>query len=187
MNISIPYPLKFLNLNVYNFCPGLNKLSVQSYKCIFLEFTRSQKGYKCFSPSLNSYFISTDFIFTKYSFYLNSLSSPHVFPSDQVHISVVFYSHVISIVLEDFFPPPPLQVYNGHQTSHRPLGDSLLVTPPPSTLTVEPDILNVIHKGIRSTYNPSPHYTVLSYHRLSQSFLYLPFDYFFYVHSKICR
>jgi len=28
----------------------------------------------------------------------------------------------------------------------------------------------VLRKGIRSTRNPSPHYTALSYHRLSQSF-----------------
>jgi len=36
--------------------------------------------------------------------------------------------------------------------------------------TVEPDLPVVIRKGIRSTHNPSPHYTALSYHRLSQPF-----------------
>ena len=74
-------------------------------------------------------------------------------------------------------PPPTLQVYSRHQTPHRSSTDSLLVpTPhPPSALTVEPPAVEPnlpisIRKGIRSTGNPSPHYTTLSYHRLSQPF-----------------
>jgi len=35
---------------VHNFSLGLDKLSPKSHKCVFLEFTRSEKGYKCFSP-----------------------------------------------------------------------------------------------------------------------------------------
>jgi len=46
--------------------------------------------------------------------------------------------------------------------------------PPPAPTVepsiVEPDIPIAIRKGIRSTRNPSPHYTALSYHRLSQPF-----------------
>jgi len=42
--------------------------------------------------------------------------------------------------------------------------------PPPPAPIVEPDIPIVIRKGIRSTRNLSPHYTALSYHRLSQPF-----------------
>jgi len=42
--------------------------------------------------------------------------------------------------------------------------------PPLPTLTVKPDLPIVIHKGIRSTCNPSPHYTALTYNRLSQPF-----------------
>jgi len=38
------------------------------------------------------------------------------------------------------------------------------------TPTVEPDLPVAIHKGIHSTRNPSPHYTALSYYRLSQPF-----------------
>ena len=41
-----------------------------------------------------------------------------------------------------------------------------LPSPPPKK-----DLLEIaIRKGIRSTRNPSPHYTALSYHRLSQPF-----------------
>jgi len=46
--------------------------------------------------------------------------------------------------------------------------------PPPAPTveppTVEPDLPIAIRKGIRSTRNPSPYYTALSYHRLSQPF-----------------
>ena len=78
-----------------------------------------------------------------------------------------------------------LKIHHRHQLlrcivavkRHRPLGDCLLVpTPrPPSAPTVEPSIIEsdlriAIRKGIRSTRNPSPHYTTLSYHRLSQPF-----------------
>jgi len=57
-----PLPLRVFGSTcfVHNFSPGLDKLSPRSHKCVFLEFTRSQKGYKCFSPFLNRYFVSTD-------------------------------------------------------------------------------------------------------------------------------
>jgi len=41
---------------VHNFSLGLDKLSPRSHKCVFLGFTRSQKGYKCFSPSMSLHF-----------------------------------------------------------------------------------------------------------------------------------
>ena len=42
--------------------------------------------------------------------------------------------------------------------------------PPPPTPTIEPVLPIAICKGIHSTRNRSPHYTTLSYHRLSQPF-----------------
>ena len=71
-----------------------------------------------------------------------------------------------------------LNLYSCRQTSHRPSADSLLMPTPHPPLaptieppTVEPDLPIAIRKGIRSTRNPSPHYTTaLSYHRLSQPF-----------------
>ena len=84
---------------------------------------------------------------------------------------------VVPSALNDSPPPPTLQVYSRRQTSHRPSANSILVpTPhPPPAPTVEPptvelDLPIAIRKGIRSTRNPSPHYTALSYHRLSQPF-----------------
>jgi len=89
--------------------------------------------------------------------------------SNQIHIPVVCDSPVMSNVPTESPPSPPLKVYSRRQTSQRPPSDSPLVPdlPPPSAPTFEPDLLVAIHKGIRSTRNPSPYYTPLSYHRLS--------------------
>jgi len=179
---SILFPHKSLHLLppkvfgfthfVHNFSPRLDKLSARSHKCVFLGFTRSQKGYKCFSPPLNPYFISADVSFTQSSFYLKSLSSPLASSSNQIHILVVCHSPVMSNVPIKSPPSLPLKVYSHRQTSHCPPSESPLVPdlsyPPAST--VKPNISVAIHKGIRSTRNPSPHYTPLSYHKLSQPF-----------------
>jgi len=138
---------------VHNFSPGLDKLSHKSHKCVLLGFTRSQKGYKCFSPSLNRYFISANVSFGESSLYFKSCPSFSMFSSNQVNIPLVVPS-----APNDSPLPPTLQVYSHPQMSHHPSADSILVTTPhpPPTLTVEPDLPIAIRKGIRSTCNPSP-------------------------------
>ena len=73
-----PLPLRVFRSAcfVHNFSPGFDKLCPRSHKCVFLEFTRSQKGYKCFSPFLNRYFVSADVTFDEFSLYFKSQSSP---------------------------------------------------------------------------------------------------------------
>jgi len=157
---------------VHNCSLGFDKLSPKSHKCVFLGFTRSQKGYKCFSPSLNCYFISADVTFSDSSLYFKYCPSLSMSSSNQVNIPLI-----VSSAPNDSPPPPSLQVYSRRQMSHHPSANSILVpTPHPHpTLTVEPltdelDLPISIRKGICSTRNPSPHYTALSYHRLSQPF-----------------
>ena len=102
------------------------------------------------------------------SFHLLLVSS-----SNQTHIPIVCDSPaVMSNVSTESPPSPPLKVYSRRQTSQRPPSDSPLVPhiSPPQAPTVEPDFLVAIRKGIRSTCNPSLHYTALSYYRLSQPF-----------------
>ncbi|MCI25124.1 hypothetical protein A2U01_0046313, partial [Trifolium medium] len=48
---------------VHNLSPGLDKLSARSLKCIFLGYHRSQKGYRCYSSTLQRYLVSADVTF----------------------------------------------------------------------------------------------------------------------------
>jgi len=70
-----PLPLNFFGSTcfVHNFSLSLDKLSPRLHKCVFLGFTRSQKGYKCLSPSVDRYFISTDVTFNESSLYFKQL------------------------------------------------------------------------------------------------------------------
>jgi len=108
-------PPKFLGSTcfVHNFSPDLDKLSLKSHKCVFLRFTRSQKGYKCFSPSLNHYFILVDVTFSESSLYFKFCLFPSISSSNQVNIFLV-----VPITPKDSPPPPTLQVYSHYQTSH---------------------------------------------------------------------
>jgi len=113
MSLFFSYLLKFLDL-IALFIILVLILCLVTQMCL-LRYTRSQKGYKCFSPSLNHYFISADVTFIEYSFYFKSLSSPPVSPSP-----IAFDTSVVYSVPKDSSNPPPLQVYS-------PSDDSLLV------------------------------------------------------------
>ena len=43
--------------------PQVTKLDPKSLKCVFLGYSRRQKGYRCFSPDLNRYLVSADVTF----------------------------------------------------------------------------------------------------------------------------
>ena len=43
--------------------PQVSKLDLKSLKCIFVGYSRVQKGYRCYCPTLQSYFVSTDVAF----------------------------------------------------------------------------------------------------------------------------
>ena len=40
--------------------PEGHKLDPRSIKCVFLGYSRTQKGYQCYSPTLCRHFISVD-------------------------------------------------------------------------------------------------------------------------------
>jgi len=84
-------PIKFFGSTcfVHNFNHSLDKLSSKSHEYVFIGFTRSQKGYKCFFPFLNRCFVFEDVTLHEFSFYFNSPPSFDMSPSTTVTISVI--------------------------------------------------------------------------------------------------
>ena len=134
---------------------------------VFLGYSRLQRGYRCYSPNINCYFISADVIFFDNSSFFSSATHPPV--SDVFSISIV-------LPYPDFPSPPtevmtqPLQVYTRRS---RPLTGPLVESSsmPPSSFAPVPqpsyDLPIAIQKGTCSTSNPHPVYNFLSFHRLS--------------------
>ena len=146
---------------------GQDKLSAKATKCVFLGYSRLQRGYRCYSPDTNRFFISVDVIFFEDSSFFSSAVHPSAL--DVLSIPVVLPS-------PDFPSPPsnvvtrPLQVYTHYpRPPTRPLVDSslMLQSSPAPVPQLSDDLPISIRKGTRSTSNPRPIYNFLSFHRLS--------------------
>ena len=151
---------------VHILTPGQDKLSAKATKYVFLGYSCLQRGYCCYSPDTNHYFISAYVTF----FEASSFSS-NVRPSvpDVLSIPLVLPS-------PDFPTPPtdvvtqPLQVYTRRpHPLTGPCVDSSLMSHSSSTPVPQPsdDLPIAIQKGTRSTSNSHHVYNFLSFHRLS--------------------
>jgi hypothetical protein len=161
--------------------PSRDKLSPRSCKCIFLGYSRTQKGYCCYSPESRRYFVSADVTFFESTPFFSSPGqclSPDLISSREGEGS--FSSPTLPIPL--LSPPPqvplasppnpPLQVYQRSQDrrviSYRPnTTSSLSEVPAPSSSIPETDDLPIaLRRGKRTcTQHPIAHF--LSYNRVS--------------------
>ncbi|RVW64348.1 Retrovirus-related Pol polyprotein from transposon RE2 [Vitis vinifera] len=101
----------------------MDKLSAKATKCIFLGYSRLQKGYRCYSSETHRYFLSADVTFFE--------DSPFFSTSESLPVSEVLPLPIISP--PDAVPFHPLQVYH---RSHR-------VAVPPSLAEVPVDSLPI--------------------------------------------
>ena len=171
-------PLYFLPPRVFGctcfvhiLTPGQDKLSVKATKCIFLGYSRLQKGYRCYSPQTHRYFLVADVTFFE--------DSPFFFSSSEsLPVTEVLPLPIISSPRFDDLSSRPLQVYHRRPRAVVPFPsaeapvDSLPLpsASPTPALPVTDDLPIALRKGNRYTSNPHPIYNFLSYHRLSSTY-----------------
>ncbi|RVW90825.1 Retrovirus-related Pol polyprotein from transposon TNT 1-94 [Vitis vinifera] len=123
---------------------GQDKLSAKAMKCLFLGYSRLQKGYRCYSLQTHRYFISADVTFFEDSPFFSTTSE--------------FIIVAPRVVAPLPFPEAPADSLPIPSASPAP------ALPSPNDLPI------AVRKGTRSTRNPHPIYNFLSYHRLSSPY-----------------
>ncbi|RVW60977.1 Retrovirus-related Pol polyprotein from transposon RE2 [Vitis vinifera] len=150
-------PLYFLPPRVFGctcfvhiLTPGQDKLSTKAMKCLFLGYSRLQKGYRCYSLETHRYFISADVTFFEDSPFFSTTS-------ESLPVSEVYHRRPCVVAPLPFAEAP---------------ADSLPIpsASPAPALPSPNDLPIAVRKGTRSTSNPHPIYNFLSYHRLSSPY-----------------
>ena len=93
--------------------PSLDKLSPRSFKCVFMEYSITQKRYRCYDLTTRRYFTSIDVTFFEFTRYFASISSTDV--QATVPLPITVESSIVegtsSTSGASIAPPCPLQVY----------------------------------------------------------------------------
>ena len=105
---------------VHTLKPGQDKLSAKTTKCIFLGYSRLQKGYRCYSPDTHRYFLSANVTFFEDSPFFSSSESPPI-------------SEVLPL---PYISPPSYALSRPFQVYHR---RHRIVAPPLSSAEVPDD------------------------------------------------
>ncbi|CAH9083140.1 unnamed protein product [Cuscuta epithymum] len=158
--------------------PHRTKLDPKSLKCIFLGYSRVQKGYRCFCPSTGRYLISIDV-----SFHENTLFSSSKTDIHEDNDEILIYTVTIPETTPSVTRPPVHLVYTRRHKAqdHSPPVTPLITYPdtgPTSISCPEPvpassdlvstsdlDLPIALRKGTRSCTHPISSF--VSYSQLS--------------------
>ena len=151
---------------VHILTPGQDKLSTKVTNCVFLGFSRLQRGYRCYSPDINRNFVFADVTFFENSSFSSAARPPvpDVLSIPLVLPSLDFLSPPIDVVTQ------PLQIYSRHPrppTGPLVKASSMPLSSPTPVPQSSDDLPIVIRKGTRSTSKPHPVYNFISFQRLS--------------------
>uniref|UniRef100_A0A2N9F6X6 Integrase catalytic domain-containing protein n=1 Tax=Fagus sylvatica TaxID=28930 RepID=A0A2N9F6X6_FAGSY len=160
---------------VHNLNPSRDKLDPRAHKCIFLGYSRTQKGYRCYSPSLQKYFVSADVTFFE--------DVPYYSPQGGQLQESILSSPVIPTPIP-FAPqaPPISQVYVRRRHHGVPLVPPLVESPPllPSSASTSTDLplpqstsdldLPIALRKSKRTCTEHPISNFVSFDHLSSSF-----------------
>ncbi|RVW29825.1 Retrovirus-related Pol polyprotein from transposon RE1 [Vitis vinifera] len=165
--------------------PFVTKLDPKALQCVFLGYSRLQKGYRCFSPDLNKYLVSTDVVFSEDTSFFSSPTSSESEEDEEWLVYQVVNSRPTvgqsSVVDSDAslahsgpvvnIPPAPakppiVQVY-----SRRPVTTDTCPTPAPSSSDPSSDLdLPIsLRKGKRHCKSIYSIANFVSYDHLSSS------------------
>ncbi|XP_042946557.1 uncharacterized protein LOC122279793 isoform X1 [Carya illinoinensis] len=172
---------------VHNLGPGFDKLDPRSTKCLFVGYSRTQKGYRCYSPTLRRYFTSADVtFFESIPFFSNTSSSVECdpLPLPTLTLSPSQSPSQPQVYSRRSRPPAPMPQPVVPPSSDLELSQPIVppssdlelpqpVVPPSSDLELPStsDSLPIaLRKGSRSCVTQHPISQFVSYHALSPSF-----------------
>jgi hypothetical protein len=177
---SSPFSLPLKNFGcvcyVHNLGSGFDKLDPRAIKCVFLGYSSTQKGYRCYSLVLRRYFTSADVTFVE--------SLPH-FPAttslgdSSLAPDVASIPLLVSFLFEPTSAPPvlslprlpaPLQVYTCRPRQSAPASPPSSSPSPDVVFPPASDSLPIaLRKGIRSCTTQHPISQFVSASSLSPS------------------
>jgi hypothetical protein len=128
--------------------PGVSKLDPKSLKCVFLGYSHLQKGYRCYSPELGRYLVSSNILFFETIPFFPMVKIYNCEGENLVYNITTTINHASS---NNLVPIKPVitQVY-----SRRPPPDNS--RPPPAPTSTDPslDLSIVVRKGKRQCTHP---------------------------------
>lgn len=136
---------------VHDHRPQLTKLDPRAIRCVFLGYSRVQKGYRCYSPSLHRYFTSADVTFHESCPYFLEQSHPvsDPFPDLDIPDSPLIPTFPVS----DIHSVPPVS------DAPTPATTGLPAEPPPLLFTYErrrkDQTTESLHSQPNHDYGPS--------------------------------
>ena len=138
-----------------------NKLSPRALKCVFIGYSRTQKGYKCFHPTSHKFYVSADVTFFE--------STPYFSP----HGTSLYESMLEAPAPMPMFSPP-------ESSSPSPASNEIDVSSSVDTSTLRLPIYPsrcLIHLfRVEATHVPTTRYSIdqfVSFSYLSPSYQYV--------------
>ena len=148
---------------IHNHSPSCTKLDPKAIKCIFIRYSFSQKGYKCYCPNTRKIFVTTDATFYEDLPFYQSSGHPTINqPSPSQLLSI---DHLLPVCSQGGELPPENVLAQQSQSSSsfsflpgcpsspmlnttifpKPMSCSGVDNPPPSLRADDPLLVYLIH------------------------------------------